>query len=329
MNDYIPLKGAKVRVYKDSELVRFGYTDYSGRADFILQQGSYNICASKDGYIENCVSIDLIEDTEIEIILRRILRYLSKPCVSISDKLGLTGRPLRRYTSLSSLLVSDSYLLYKRGMLYRSTGSLMVSDSYSISLVQEYCLASPIHPDYVANWIGIPSWDRVLSFCSGDELSEFPYRQSMGVVDNTLRLTSSIYGYVQRTQPYTYACYVVYIANPSCCKSIVIHGAYDSYNEKYADIDITCDGSSCELRIDTGTAVYPVGVIDAEKWYAIVLSKNHNKYYVYDKNGNLLYTIDVSEYIEPDTYNDIGLSISVSQDEQRDEVYIDWIGWRE
>jgi len=73
---YVVLPGALVKVLKNDIVLAQLVTDINGVAELYLPEDGYKVCASKTGYSEACTHVYLNKDTDIELILRRIVELL-------------------------------------------------------------------------------------------------------------------------------------------------------------------------------------------------------------------------------------------------------------
>ena len=83
---YVVLPGALVKVLKNDIVLAQLVTDINGIAELYLPKDGYMVCASKTGYSEACTHVYLNKDTDIELILRRIVELLVSQSGTFSVK---------------------------------------------------------------------------------------------------------------------------------------------------------------------------------------------------------------------------------------------------
>jgi len=88
---YEPILSAIVKLMKDNNVLSMATTGSDGKVDFYVSEDIYTICASKERYLEQCTSVFVRGDTDIELILRRILEASAVtsgeivPSIAVSD----------------------------------------------------------------------------------------------------------------------------------------------------------------------------------------------------------------------------------------------------
>ena len=348
-----PIQGAKVEIYKGTQLVDERYTNSDGECDFYLPRDTYTVRVSKEGYYTHEQLLALLNDYIKNVYLQKVTakrietiiaplfsdnvtvteRGVSRQILTsiaplFSDSIVVSQRPVKQIPTSISPLFEDSVVVTERIVKQISTSiAPLFSDEQTIS---EYIgNASNLDPND-PTWKNVDEYSNLWEFKSNSELNDFEHKnvtveQDMARMDgsvNQCHLMRNLPDYITKAVICLKMQFVEYVGIIANLR--IVLRKLDNYGFVLR-IYFNEDGS-LHVEIEDGDGTHSYDLDYNGDWIVVDCYVNESSYVkIYDKNKNLLLQHNVTNLTDTSIYGAIIRVATNDEGESKAKIDIDWI----